>query len=58
MNGDAIRQSFLFLLGLIYIGVGFFIFWRKIIDAPWNEILAILFIAYGSWRFYRGLTNK
>ena len=58
MNGNTIRQVFLLLLGLVYIGLGGYIFLKKVIDSPWSEILGILFIAYGSWRSYRAVMKK
>jgi len=58
MNGSTIRQVFLLLLGLTYIVLGVYIFLKKIIDSPWSEILALLFVIYGSWRSYRALMKK
>jgi len=58
MDGGAIRQVFLFLLGLTYIVLGVYMFFRKIISSPWSEILAGAFVAYGSWRVYRSLMKK
>ena len=58
MEVSAIRQGFLLILGLTYIGLGVFIFFKKIVVSPWSEILALLFIAYGSWRSYRALMKK
>jgi len=48
MEVNPIRQGFLLILGLTYIGVGIFIYLKKIVASPWSEILALLFIAYGS----------
>ena len=54
-----IRQLFLLLLGLTYIGVGIFIFIKKVIPvSPWGEILALVFVLYGSFRAYRALRIK
>lgn len=58
MDGSAIRQVFLLLLGLTYIGLGVFIFLKKIVESPWGEILGLLFAAYGSWRVYRSLVKR
>lgn len=58
MDGSTIRQVFLLALGVTYIGLGVFIFFKKIVASPWSEILALLFIAYGSWRSYRALMKK
>ncbi len=58
MDGGTLRQVFLLLLGLTYIGLGVFIFLKKVIASPWSEILAFLFVAYGSWRSYRALMKK
>lgn len=58
MDGSTIRQMFLLLLGLTYIGLGIFIYVKKIIASPWGEVLAIMFIAYGSWRSYRSFVKK
>ena len=58
MNGGTIRQFFLLLLGLTYIGIGVYIFWKKVIDTPWSEIMAVVFIAYGSWRSYRAIMKE
>ena len=56
MDAEKIRQAFLLLLGLTYIGVGVFIFLKKAIPySPWGEILSVLFVLYGSWRSYRAL---
>jgi hypothetical protein len=58
MNGGIIRQVFLLLLGLTYIGLGIFIYLKKVIISPWGEILGMLFMAYGAWRTYRAFRNK
>lgn len=58
MNGSTIRQVFLLLVGLIYIVLGVYIFLKKVIDSPWSEILALLFVIYGAWRSYRALMKK
>lgn len=58
MNGGTIRQVFLLLLGLTYIGLGVFIFLKKVILSPWGEILGIMFIAYGLWRSSRAFKKK
>jgi hypothetical protein len=58
MDGGIIRQIFLLVLGLTYIGLGIFIFFKKILASPWSEIAAILFIAYGAWRVSRSLMKK
>jgi len=58
MEVNPIRQGFLLILGLTYIGLGIFIYLKKIVASPWSEILALLFIAYGSWRSYRALMKK
>jgi len=56
MDAEKIRQAFLLLLGLTYIGVGVFIFLKKAIPySPWGEILSVMFVLYGSWRSYRAL---
>ena len=52
------RQGFLLLLGLTYIGVGIFMWIKKVLPSPWGEILSLLFILYGSWRAYRALMKK
>ena len=57
MDGGRLKQLFLLVLGLTYIGLGVFIFLKKIIDSPWGEILGILFAGYGMWRVYRALKN-
>jgi len=58
MNVGIIRQVFLLLLGLTYIGLGIFIFIKKVIESPWSEILSIMFVVYGSWRAYRSFMKK
>jgi hypothetical protein len=57
MNDNIVRRLFLLLLGLTYIGLGIFIYFKKVIVSPWGEILAIMFFAYGSWRVYRSVTS-
>ncbi|MEP6794790.1 MAG: hypothetical protein ABJB16_10725 [Saprospiraceae bacterium] len=51
-------RVFLFLLGLTYIGIGVYIFSKRILDFPWSEILSILFVVYGMWRVYRSFMKK
>ncbi|MFZ1678289.1 MAG: hypothetical protein WAT91_13505 [Saprospiraceae bacterium] len=51
-------RVFLFLLGLTYIGIGVYIFSKRILDSPWSEILSILFVVYGTWRVYRSFMKK
>ncbi len=58
MDVSRIRQVFLLILGLTYIGLGFFIFLKKIIETPWGEILGLLFASYGLWRVYRSLQKN
>ena len=58
MDAGTIRQVFLLLLGLAYIILGVYIFLKKIIGSPWSEILALLFVIYGSWRAYRAIMKK
>jgi len=58
MNAGTPRQAFLLLLGLAYIILGVYIFLKEIVPSPWYEILAILFIGYGSWRSYRAIMKK
>jgi hypothetical protein len=59
MDADKIRQAFLLVLGLTYIGVGLFIFIKKAIPySPWGEILSLMFVLYGSWRAYRALKKR
>jgi hypothetical protein len=55
MNAFTFRQGFLLLLGLAYIVLGIYIFLKKIVASPWSEILALLFVIYGTWRSYRAL---
>ncbi len=58
MNVGIIRQIFLLLLGLTYIGLGIYFFIAKIIGSPWSEILSVLFVVYGSWRVYRSFMKN
>ncbi len=59
MDGTRIRQVFLVALGLTYIGMGVFIYLSEVIPTPpWGTVLAVLFIGYGVWRTYRGVTLK
>ncbi|MBK9984785.1 MAG: hypothetical protein IPP15_20885 [Saprospiraceae bacterium] len=51
-------KVFLFLLGLTYIGIGVYIFSKKILESPWSEILSIMFVVYGLWRVYRSIMKK
>ncbi len=51
-------KIFLFLLGLTYIGIGVYIFSKRILDSPWSEILSTLFVVYGLWRVYRSFMKK
>jgi hypothetical protein len=56
MEADKIRRLFLLLLGVTYIGLGIFIFIKKVIPvSPWGEILSLVFVLYGSYRVYRAL---
>jgi hypothetical protein len=56
MDADKIRRLFLLLLGVTYIGLGIFIFIKKVIPvSPWGEILSLVFVLYGSYRVYRAL---
>jgi hypothetical protein len=53
---DSIRKGFLLLLGVCYVALGIFLFFRKVIGLfPWDQILAGLFVIYGSWRMYRAI---
>jgi hypothetical protein len=59
MDAETIRRFFLLLLGLTYIGLGIFMFIKKVIPlSPWGEILSLAFILYGSWRAYRALMKQ
>ena len=56
MDADKIRRLFLLLLGVTYIGLGIFIFIKKVIPvSPWGEILSLVFVLYGFYRVYRAL---
>lgn len=56
MSAEKIRRLFLLLLGVTYIGLGIFIFIKKVIPvSPWGEILSLVFVLYGSYRMYRAL---
>lgn len=56
MNPNRIRQLFLLLLGLTYIGMGCFIYLADVIPSPpWGLVLGVMFVAYGSWRSYRAI---
>jgi hypothetical protein len=58
MDAGKIRRVFLFLLGLTYIGLGIFMFVKKVIPiSPWGEILCLMFVLYGSWRTYRAISS-
>ncbi|MFZ1379853.1 MAG: hypothetical protein WAS56_09320 [Saprospiraceae bacterium] len=48
-------RPFFILLSLVYIGIGIFIFVKKMIPGMWNEVLAVVFVAYGVFRFYRAM---
>jgi len=59
MDGDKIRQVFLLVLGLTYIGLGIFIFVKKVFPvSPWGEAISLIFVVYGSWRTYRAIMKK
>lgn len=59
MGSLKLRQIFLILLSLIYIATGAFIVLSDVMpDKTWGIILAVLFIAYGSFRLYRALTLR
>ncbi|MEO6132337.1 MAG: hypothetical protein ABIQ02_10850 [Saprospiraceae bacterium] len=51
-------KLFLFLLGLTYIGIGVYLFFRRVIDSPYSEILSVMFVVYGSWRIYRSIMKE
>ncbi len=53
---DSLRKGFLLLLGISYVGLGIFLFYRKVLDLfPWDQLLAGLFVLYGCWRVYRAI---
>ncbi len=59
MDAETIRRLFLLILGLTYIGLGIFMFIKKVIPlSPWGEILSLAFVLYGSFRVYRALMKK
>jgi len=59
LGNQRLRQFFLVALGVTYMGMGIFIYRSDVIPVkPWGTVLAILFVAYGAWRAYRGLTLK
>jgi hypothetical protein len=59
MDAEKIRQIFLLLLGATYIGLGIFMYVKKVIPiSPWGEILCLMFVIYGSWRAYRAVMKK
>jgi len=59
MDGDTIRQVFLLLVGLTYIGLGIFMFIKKVIPvSPWGDVISVIFVVYGSWRTYRAIMKK
>ncbi len=59
MDAEAIRRLFLLILGLTYIGLGIFMFIKKVIPlSPWGEILSAAFVLYGAFRVYRALMKK
>ncbi|MEP6616340.1 MAG: hypothetical protein ABJA57_07150 [Ginsengibacter sp.] len=52
-------------MGLIYIGVGFFILFgnkflpgNEFIGSTIGKVFAVLVILYGSWRIYRGIKKE
>jgi len=57
MNSVSVRQIFLLLFGLTYIGFGMYIFLKKVIGSPGSEILGFLFVVYGTWRSFRAIKN-
>jgi len=59
MDAEKIRQIFLLVLGLTYMGLGIFMLVKKVIpSSPWGEILCLMFVLYGAWRAYRAVTIK
>ncbi|MBK7234022.1 MAG: hypothetical protein IPH93_17590 [Saprospiraceae bacterium] len=59
ISGRNIRILFQLLMALVYTTLGVMMFYAKIFDlAPWNQILAALFIVYGLWRGYRAFQHE
>ena len=52
------KKIFGFILGIVYIAVGVFCYFKIGLEKPWREILMILFLMYGSWRLYRAYSLK
>lgn len=54
-----IRQVINIIMGILYIGIGVFVFWTEWFISELNPVaakaLGILFIVYGIFRIYRGL---
>ena len=54
-----IRQVINIIMGVLYTGIGVFVFWTEWFISELNpaaaKILGILFIVYGIFRIYRGL---
>jgi|GEM_PF-2033421 len=56
MGALLLKQVFLLLLGATYVGMGAFIYLKKVVpQSPWGEILAIAFVSYGIWRIWRAI---
>ncbi len=55
MNTQVFWRIFHILLGLTYIGLGIFMYLRRMIpiSTGWQIVLSMAFIAYGIWRIYR-----
>lgn len=57
MGSHKLRQIFLILLSVIYMATGLFIILSDVMpDKKWGRILGVVFIAYGVFRLYRGIT--
>ena len=58
MDATPIRRIFFLVLGLVYIAAGIFIWWKKVLPAPWGLVLMIINIAYGLWRMSRAFKRN
>jgi hypothetical protein len=57
MNANPVNRVFRLVLGLTYVLLGVFIYIKKVIPEPWDLLLSLAFILYGSWRIYRATAH-
>lgn len=59
MEATPVNRTFRLVLGVTYVGLGIFMFFKPILSLPpWDLILSLAFITYGAWRIYRSMMMK